>query len=124
VDAIGGLDAITIDCAEPLALARFWASVFGSAIGDIDGDPPRYVDMRSVEGVPLLCFQRVPEAKVVKNRVHLDVAVNDVERATQAIEALGGGRIDRELRQDLGYEYRIVADPEGNEFCLVRNLEA
>ena len=119
MDAIGGLEAVTIDCADPVALARFWAAVFGSELGEIDGDPPRFVDVAPVPGVPLLCFQRVREAKVVKNRVHLDVTVKDVEAATLRVEALGGSRIDRDLRFDLGCQYRVVADPEGNEFCLV-----
>jgi predicted enzyme related to lactoylglutathione lyase len=119
MEAIGGLEAVTIDCAEPVALARFWAAVFGSELGEIDGDPPRFVDVAPVPGVPLLCFQRVREAKTVKNRVHLDVTVTDIEAATEAIEALGGARVDRDLRYDLGCQFRVVADPEGNEFCLV-----
>lgn len=117
--AVGGFDAITIDCADPLALARFWASVFGTEIAAADDEGPRYVDLRAVPGVPTLRFQRVPEPKTVKNRLHLDVAVADLEEARARVEALGGRRVSPDLFEEFGYRWIVMADPEGNEFCLV-----
>ena len=119
MDGIGGLDAITIDCADPLELARFWAAVFGTNVEEVSGDPPQYVDLRSVEGVPILRFQRVPEPKTTKNRLHLDVSVRDIDVVCSRVEALGATRVSDTVLTEWGYEWRVMADPEGNEFCLV-----
>jgi predicted enzyme related to lactoylglutathione lyase len=66
----------------------------------------------------------VPEPKTVKNRVHLDVVVGDVALATSRIESLGGRRRrpDADFRE-YGYSWPTMADPEGNEFCLVCEAE-
>ena len=120
MNAIGGLDAVTIDCADPLALGRFWARVFGTKIEPTEGDePPQYVDLLPITGVPILRFQRVPEPKTVKNRLHLDVLVADVDAACARVEALGGRRLSAERFAEYGYRWLVMADPEGNEFCLV-----
>jgi predicted enzyme related to lactoylglutathione lyase len=116
---LGELDAITIDCADALALARFWAAVFGTEIESTDGDGPAYVDLRPVPGVPVLRFQRVPEPKTAKNRVHLDVAVADLEEACARLEELGGRRVSAEPFSEYSYRWLVMADPEDNEFCLV-----
>ncbi len=60
------------------------------------------------------------EPKTVKNRLHFDVKVADIDAATERLESLGGRRIDAEIGHEVGYAFRAVADPEGNEFCLVR----
>jgi predicted enzyme related to lactoylglutathione lyase len=119
VGGFGGLDAITIDCLDPLALARFWAAVFGTEIESAVGDGPAYVDLLPVPGVPILRFQRVPEPKVVKNRVHLDVAVADLDAACARVEGLGGRRISANAFAEYSYRWLVMADPEDNEFCLV-----
>ena len=119
MNGLGGLDAITIDCADALALARFWAGVFGTEIESAVGDGPAYVDLLPVPGVTTLRFQRVPERKSVKNRVHLDVAVADLDEACAEVEALGGRRISTEAFAEYQYRWLVMADPEDNEFCLV-----
>jgi predicted enzyme related to lactoylglutathione lyase len=119
VEPIGGLEAITIDCADPLALTRFWAAVFGTGIEEPNGDPPQYVDLVPVPGVPILRFQRVPEPKSTKNRLHFDVSVENLDEASERIEVLGGTSGSRPDLTEYGYEWRVMADPEGNEFCLV-----
>lgn len=116
---IGKLDAVTIDCADPLALARFWAAVFGTEVASAEGAGPTYVDLRPGPGVPTLRFQRVLEPKTVKNRLHLDVAVTDLEEARAGAEALGATRVSPETFDEFGYRWVVMADPEGNEFCLV-----
>ena len=83
------------------------------------GDGPAYVDLLPVPGVPTLRFQRVPERKSVKNRVHLDVAVADLDEACAEVEALGGRRISTEAFAEYQYRWLVMADPEDNEFCLV-----
>jgi predicted enzyme related to lactoylglutathione lyase len=124
VEAIGGLEAIVIDCADPVALAGFWAAVFGTEIVSREPEPPFYVDLAPVDGVPMIVFQQAEETKTVKNRLHFDVKVADIDAATERIEALGGRRIDAEIGAEVGYAFRAVADPEGNEFCVVRKADA
>jgi predicted enzyme related to lactoylglutathione lyase len=119
MSGIGGLDAITIDCADPMQLARFWAQVLGTEIESAVGDPTHYVDLFPLPGVPILRFQRVPEPKSVKNRVHLDISVDDLDEALAHIEQSGGRAISERTHAEYGYDWRVVADPEGNEFCLV-----
>ncbi|MEX1262919.1 MAG: VOC family protein [Actinomycetota bacterium] len=105
MSGLGGLDAITIDRADPLRLARFWAAVFGTDVGESDGEGPHYVDLLPVPGVPTLRFQRVPEPKATKNRLHLDVSVEDLDEACARVEALGGRRISGRALAEYGYDW-------------------
>lgn len=116
---IGRLGAVIIDCADPERLAAFWGSLLGVKVSGRLGDPPQYVDLEPPSGIPYLGFQRVPEPKGVKNRVHIDLNVDDVDRATQRIEGLGGARASVGDVREYGYAWRVMADPEGNEFCLI-----
>ncbi len=118
VDPIGSVNGLVIDCAEPIALARFWSAMFATEIDSIEDDPPRYVDLRSRTGLPVLRFQRVPEAKAGKNRLHLDVEVDSLDDAVDRVQTLGGRPLQaRDI--DYGWHFRVMADPEGNEFCLI-----
>ena len=68
----------------------------------------------------MLVFQRVPEPKVGKNRVHVDVIVDDLEEGTKKVEALGGHWTEPGTTLDIdGFSWRVMADPEGNEFCIM-----
>jgi predicted enzyme related to lactoylglutathione lyase len=79
VEPIGGLEAVVIDCTDPEALATFWGAVFGTQIVSREPDPPYYVDLALVPGVPMVVFQQAREEKTVKNRLHFDVRVDDPE---------------------------------------------
>ncbi|MFJ3385081.1 MULTISPECIES: VOC family protein [unclassified Curtobacterium] len=114
---------VTFDCAEPARLARFWSDVLGYTV---QGDGSSCVDPAGVG--PRLYFQRVPEGKVVKNRVHLDVRVGTglvgperletLESECARLVAIGATRV-RLLPADDDEESCIVMqDVEGNEFCL------
>ncbi|MER5962240.1 VOC family protein [Streptomyces sp. NPDC002057] len=105
---------IVLDCADPAALVRFWAGLLGGTPVDRSGDwsyvdPPEFVR---------IAFQRVPEGKTVKNRVHLDLAVADPDAA--AVEAVGSGaaRVGDVVTDEQG-SFQVMRDPEGNEFCFV-----
>jgi predicted enzyme related to lactoylglutathione lyase len=103
---------IIIDCSDPEVVAGFWASLLGRPIVGRKGP---YVWLQRPEGVAGLGFQRVREQKIGKNRVHLDVSAADIRALAYRIEALGGRKIH-------GYEeggFLVMADPEGNEFCVV-----
>lgn len=110
---------IQIDCADPERLSAFWMALLELA-PDMSPAPPAYRCLLGRDGSPGICFQRVPEPKTVKNRVHLDIIVAHLERATTRIELLGGSR--RGTHPDFhenGWHWRVMADPEENEFCLV-----
>ena len=111
---IGRLDEVVVDCADPLALAGFWSQVLGGTPELRDPDWCRL----QAPGSPLIAFQRVPEAKSVKNRLHLDVLVEDIEAATAQAEAIGAIRIGSR-HDDVAGSFQVLADPEGNEWCVV-----
>ncbi len=120
MEPIGDLDAVTIDCHDPVSLAEFWAAVFGTQVEPPNGEPIIYVDLVARPGLPVLRFQKVPEARSVKNRLHLDVAVEDLDAASARVEAMGATRADdKERWSEFGYAWRVMLDPEQNEFCLV-----
>lgn len=119
-DPIAKIGWIQTDCHDPERLATFWGAVLGVDVEDRFGDPPQYVNLGpATPDGPRVCFQRVPEAKSTKNRVHLDVAVRDVDAAASRITELGGRRLPQDDYHEDGYSWRIMADPEGNEFCLI-----
>lgn len=62
-------------------------------------------------------FQRMPEPKVVKNRTHVDLRLDDLEAVTALVEELGGARLAD--HEEEGFRWRVMRDPEGNEFCLM-----
>ncbi|MEU8133610.1 GNAT family N-acetyltransferase [Streptodolium elevatio] len=108
------LQEVVVDCAAPYRLAVFWARVLGGDAVERDAawayvDPP---------GKPRVAFQRVPEGKSGKNRLHLDVQVTDIPAATRAVELLGAVRLGGIVKDDQG-AFQVLRDPEGNEFCLV-----
>jgi hypothetical protein len=137
---------VTFDCADPAALAAFWAEVLGYVVQP----PPEgfeswdaFLDHYDVPAEnrndrsacvdpggtgPRLFFQKVPEGKVVKNRVHLDVrsapGLTGEERMAaldviaERLEGLGGRQLQRLEGNGMDQGIIIMADPEGNEFCL------
>ncbi len=66
-----------------------------------------------------LSFQRVPEDKVVKNRIHLDIFTDDLAGAIARLVELGARDLGDDERSEYGFTWRLLADPEGNEFCIV-----
>jgi predicted enzyme related to lactoylglutathione lyase len=107
---------LTIDCLDPRKLAQFWSSLLDTGVGE-EMDDGRFVFLEGGDGLPIICFQRVPEGKTVKNRLHLDLSVDDLAAATARVEELGGswGGAERTLES---FTWRTVADPEGNEFDI------
>ena len=103
---------IVVDCADPEMLARFWSALLHRPI---EGRRGPYVWLTRATGGLGLGFQRVDESKRGKNRVHIDVSGPEVAKIMKQVEALGGSRLT-------GYEeggFLVMADPEGNEFCIV-----
>ncbi|MFE4590408.1 VOC family protein [Streptomyces laurentii] len=105
---------IVFDCADPAALVRFWAALLGGT--PVDRSPDwSYVDP---PGFVRLAFQRVPEGKAVKNRLHLDVGVADPVAAADEALPLGAHRSGGLVSDEQG-SFQVMRDPEGNEFCFV-----
>lgn len=113
--AIGRVEYVTIDCRDPQRLAEFWSDLLGVTIARAWGP---YVILNPLPNSLALSFQRVSEPKRSKNRLHLDIRVQDVEAASGRVEALGGRAVSDV--EDQGHGWRVVEDPEGNEFCLLR----
>lgn len=116
---VGSLDAVTIDCNDPNLMAAFWAAVFGTGIDTIEGEPAHYIDLLPAAGAPTLRMQRVPEPKTVKDRIHIDVMVDNLELAMKQVQGLGAAAADGVEFAEYGVRFRVMLDPEGNEFCLV-----
>jgi predicted enzyme related to lactoylglutathione lyase len=117
VDALASLRFVIIDAADTEKEAAFWGTVLGVEVEDRFGEG--YVVLAAAEeGAPKLTFQPVPESKVVKNRLHFDIKVPDLEASAVELEKLGASRApDGPFEQD-GYRWRVMHDPEGNEFCI------
>ena len=109
---------VTIDCADPYELGSFWSHVLGVPLADDDepGDPEALVDPG--DGPPLL-FVRVPDKKLAKNRVHVDLQPSDRNRDAE-VERLAslGATVAADHRRSDGTGWVTMADPEGNEFCV------
>jgi predicted enzyme related to lactoylglutathione lyase len=79
----------------------------------------QYIDLAGTDGSPVIRFQRVPEPKTVKDRIHLDLRVDDIEEACQRVIEFGGIRVEQGDVREYDVVFRVMLDPEGNEFCLV-----
>jgi len=109
---------IGIDCKAPEQLAPFWAAALGYTIGDMDR-AGTYLDLVPPEScMPVVYLQRVPEAKTVKNRLHLDLLTPDPEDVIGRLAALGGKKVGTPMSGSEGGWWQVMADPEGNEFCV------
>jgi catechol 2,3-dioxygenase-like lactoylglutathione lyase family enzyme len=134
------IDAIVFDCRDAAPLARFWAAALGwnvapydevelarlaaKGITDPEQDPTVMVEPpEDAVDLPVLFFTEVPEDKVVKNRVHLDiVADDDLEVEVERLERLGASI--RNWAEGDGGIWCVMQDPEGNEFCVMPPDEA
>jgi predicted enzyme related to lactoylglutathione lyase len=111
---------LTIDCADPHRLAAFWAAVMDRPTTEEMGVTGDWAAVGSrMDGMPKLNFQRVPESKTTKIRVHIDLSVKDIDQAIRQVERLGGTWSGTRLEYDEGIVVHM-ADPEGNEFCLAQ----
>ena len=107
---------LVLDCGDPEALAGFWAPALGYQRLGAAGNYVLLVP--ETPGAPKLLLQRVPEAKAVKNRMHLDIETPDIEAESARLEALGATRLVPEAQSEHGSRWVLMADPEGNEFCV------
>jgi predicted enzyme related to lactoylglutathione lyase len=117
------LQCITVDAHNPKALAEFWAEVLGWTVGE-DGDDigwwiERELNDPNKTGFPDILFLKVPDSKVVKNRLHLDLRPDDQYAEVARLEKLGAKKIDIGQSTDPDTTWVVMADIEGNEFCVL-----
>jgi predicted enzyme related to lactoylglutathione lyase len=112
--------AVTVDCADPAVLASFWVAVLGGVV-TVPLPGWRRLDTQG-HTQPAITFQPVPEPKRGKTRIHFDLVVDDLEHSQEKVIGLGGCSLNQ--RHDYAEGIVVVmADPEGNEFCLVRYVD-
>jgi predicted enzyme related to lactoylglutathione lyase len=107
---------LVLDCADPDALAPFWAAALDYvSVGDAGNYTALFPNGRPG---PKLLLQKVDEPKSGKNRMHLDIEVADIETEATRLEALGATRVQPEQLSEHGSTWILMLDPEGNEFCV------
>jgi len=115
--AMGPTLTITLDCSDPDRLSGFWAAALGYADGGTHGGFRRLVPPGA--GRPVLLLQAVTEPKAGKNRMHLDLEVDDAAAEVARLERLGASRVTPDPVEDDEHRWYVLADPEGNELCVV-----
>ncbi|MFJ9411194.1 VOC family protein [Streptomyces sp. NPDC101393] len=105
------VNALIVDAANPVRLAAFWSELLGRPVVGRTGP---YVWLQRENGLGL-GFQETDEPKSGKNRMHVDISSPDPAAEQQRVEALGG----RRLEQYADGGFLVMADPEGNEFCII-----
>jgi predicted enzyme related to lactoylglutathione lyase len=109
---------LVVDTTDPERLAPFWCGLLDVEVDATIGDGQFVVLSKTADGLTL-GFQRVPEAKAGKNRLHLDLIVENLDAATTEVESLGGQWLEPGTTRDLeGFQWRCMADPDGNEFDI------
>lgn len=117
------IQCLCVDTADPAKIASFWEAALGwrrtwDEEDHVCLEPPQGSAEDGV--VPDLLFLRVPESKVIKNRLHLDLRPKDQAAEVARLEALGARRVD--IGQGTEHTWVVLADPDGNEFCVLRAL--
>jgi hypothetical protein len=121
--------SVTFDCADALTVGQFWAAALGRPL-----DPRASSELSAIgfagrrdkvgwapverENDPTWIFAKVPEPRTAKNRIHLDLTAPDPEAEVARLVELGAIRIAD--MEEYGYTWTVMADPEGNEFCVAK----
>ena len=108
------LEMITVDCVDPDRLARWWADALGGSVVVL---MPGEFALVTRDGAPALGFQRVDAPTPGKNRVHVDFSAPDVDAEVDRLVGLGAQETARHS-VDGGFRWVVLADPDGNAFCV------
>lgn len=119
------IQCLCIDSTDPARIAGFWEAALGwrrtfEEDDEVCLEPP--AGSRQDGAAPGLLFLRVPEDKTIKNRLHLDLRTKDQPAEVERLEGLGAQRVD--VGQAPDATWIVLADPDGNEFCVLRALRA
>ena len=122
------LQCITVDAINPQSLAEFWAEALGWSIGrDVNENEvwiERELNDPRQTGFPDILFLKNPDAKKVKNHLHLDLRPDDQAAEVARLESLGAKRIDIGQAAEPTCTWVVMADPEGNEFCVLSSRKS
>jgi predicted enzyme related to lactoylglutathione lyase len=105
-----------LDCQDPDRLALFWIEAIGYRRSD--SAEPYVVLIDANRAGPDIVLQRVAEPKIGKNRMHLDIRVEDLDNEVARLTSLGARQLYSEIIEEAGFRWMVMADPEGNEFCV------
>jgi hypothetical protein len=107
-------EQVIVDAADPVALGRWWAQALGWTV--VNDDPDEFEIRPAPDRLPGLLFAAVPEPKTLKNRLHLDFRPDDQRAEVDRLLALGARHADVGQGEET---WVVLADPEGNEFCVL-----
>jgi catechol 2,3-dioxygenase-like lactoylglutathione lyase family enzyme len=110
---------VVIDCSDLDRSARFWTGVLGYVREPAPGGRYQGLVPAGGHGAEIL-LQRVPESKTTKNRLHLDLRTTDLDTEVDRVLALGARRLTSLPIIEAGWRWHILADPDGNEFCVLQ----
>ena len=118
------VESTTVDCADPYALSVWWQGVLDYVEDADDPNAPDHDEclIAAPDGRHKILFQRVPEAKSVKNRIHFDLrpSIGTRDEEVERLMTHGATHVADHRNPD-GTGWVILADPEGNEFCVCRS---
>ena len=114
--SIGTLSTVVIDVINLETCGTFWSQILGV---DVLFQDDHYLRLGHEGDRIILMLQKVPEPHQGKNRVHIDLDVTDLEEAVNRVQELGGRKL--QAATEYGIEWVVMADPDGNEFCLVKH---
>jgi hypothetical protein len=117
------IECTSIDARDPKVQAQWWAAALGWTMADSEDDDDEFLihppkGSTETTAVPEILFLKVPETKMVKNRIHFDLRPDDQAAEVSRFEALGARRVDVGQADDVTWV--VLADPEDNEFCILR----
>ena len=122
------LQCITVDAKDPLALAQFWAEALGWKIGEDVNENEVWIERELGDpkntGFPDILFLKNFTPKNGKNRLHLDLRPDDQAAEVTRLEKLGAKQIDIGQSAEPTCTWVVMADPEGNEFCVLRERQS
>jgi predicted enzyme related to lactoylglutathione lyase len=112
------IQCVTIDAHDPDRLAAWWAEALGYRVKELEDEGETAIVPEDRGKDPAILFIKVPDDKVVKNRIHLDLTPDDQDAEVARLDAMGATRADIGQRGDESWV--VLADPEGNELCVLR----
>lgn len=122
------LQSITVDAHDPLALAQFWSEALGWKIGEDVNDVEVWIERELGDpkntGFPDILFLKNSAIKGGKNRLHLDLRPDNQAAEVARLEKLGAKQIDIGQSAEPTCTWVVMADPEGNEFCVLRERKS
>lgn len=107
-------EQVIVDSIAPADLGRWWCAALGWIV--VNDDPNEFEIRPDIDRAPGLLFALVPEAKTLKNRLHIDLRPDDRDAEVERLMGLGASRADVGQRNE---SWVVLADPEGNEFCVL-----